>query len=303
VQNPAFGANADPKILLAQEMHGSRARVVCGLSNPGEIMKKSFLAALAVTLAGVAPAVVQAQAAPAAAPASPHTFTGNLTIASEYRYRGIAQTNSKPAVQGGFDYAHSSGFYLGNWNSNVSWLSDGGAGTVSNSIEMDFYGGYKMAFGDITLDVGGLYYYYPGTYPSGFTSPNTFEIYAGLSWKFLSLKYSHSLTNLFGFVDSKGSGYLDLTGTFEIGNGFNFVAHVGHQSIPSGSVGGVQVRASGDCSYTDYKLGVTKEAMGLTWAASYIDTDAKGNAGQCYRNLFNKDLGRGTVVVQVTKNF
>jgi uncharacterized protein (TIGR02001 family) len=266
-------------------------------------MKKGFLAALAVVLTGAVPALSQAQSAPAAAPASPHTFTGNLTIASEYRYRGIAQTNSKPALQGGFDYAHSSGFYVGNWNSNVSWLSDGGGGTVSNSLEMDFYGGYKGTIGSLSYDVGGLYYYYPGTYPSGFTKPNTFEIYGQIGTGPITLKYSHSLTNLFGYADSKGSGYLDLSGTFEIGGGFNAVAHVGYQMVPSGTVNGVQVRAKDDCSYTDWRLGVTKEAMGLVWSAAYVDTNAKGAAGQCYRNAFGKDLGRSTLVVQVTKNF
>jgi uncharacterized protein (TIGR02001 family) len=263
-------------------------------------MKKSLLAALAATLIGAVPAISQAQSTPAA---SPHTFTGNLNIVSEYRYRGIAQTNSRPAIQGGFDYAHSSGFYVGNWNSNVSWLSDGGGGTVSNSIEMDFYGGYKGTIAGLSYDIGGLYYYYPGTYPAGFTSPNTFELYGQLGWKWFTLKYSHSLTNLFGFVDSKGSGYLDLTGTFDIGGGFNLIGHVGYQSIPDGTVNGVQVRAKGDCSYTDYRLGVTKDFAGLTFGASYIDTNAKGAAGQCYRNAFSKDLGRGTVVVSVSKTF
>jgi uncharacterized protein (TIGR02001 family) len=75
-------------------------------------------------------------------------MTGNFGFASEYRYRGIAQTAGKPAAQGGFDYAHSSGFYLGTWASNVSWLADQGGG-VNNSLEWDMYGGYKGAVGDV----------------------------------------------------------------------------------------------------------------------------------------------------------
>src|SRR5256714_11871764 len=86
--------------------------------------------------------------------------TGNITLASEYRFRGIDQTFGKPAIQGGFDYSHASGIYLGNWNSNVSQ----GAGYPGGNIEMDFYGGYKRAFGDFGLDVGAIYYYYPGTH-------------------------------------------------------------------------------------------------------------------------------------------
>ena len=75
------------------------------------------------------------------------------------RFRGIAQTFEKPALQGGFDYSHSSGIYLGNWNSN----SNEGAGFPSANLEMDFYGGWKRAFGDFGLDVGAIYYMYPGS--------------------------------------------------------------------------------------------------------------------------------------------
>ena len=83
--------------------------------------------------------------AAAQTPAAPAPVTGNITLASEYRFRGIDQTNGKPALQGGFDYSHASGVYLGNWNSNVSE----GAGFPGASLEMDFYGGYKKSFGDV----------------------------------------------------------------------------------------------------------------------------------------------------------
>jgi len=263
-------------------------------------MKKTLIAvALAASAVGI-PAVATAQSAAAA---SPHTVTANMTVASDYRFRGISQTNGKPAIQGGIDYGHASGIYLGLWASNVSWLSDAGAGSISNSIEMDFYGGYKGSFGDIGYDVGILRYYYPGTYPTGFTSPNTTELYVAGSWKNYTLKYSHAVTNLFGFDDSEGAGYLDLTGTFELPAGFGLVAHVGYQRIPAGSVGGVQVRAKDDCSYTDWKLGVTKEIAGLGFGLAYVDTNAKGDTGECYRNAFNRDLGKGTVVLSVSKSF
>lgn len=227
-----------------------------------------------------------------------HTLTGNVGFVSEYRYRGISQTNKLPALQGGFDYAHSSGFYAGTWASNVSWLSDTG---VSNSLEWDFYGGYKGAAGDLSYDVGGLYYYYPGKYPStNYTKPNTFELYGAVTYSIFTLKYSHALTDIFGFVDSKGSGYLDLSATYDLGNGMALVGHVGNQVIKASSPNG---RAKSDCSYTDYKLGVTKDVSGYVFGAAYIGTNAKGDAGQCYRNAYNKDLGAGTVVLSVVKSF
>ncbi len=225
-------------------------------------------------------------------------LTGNMSFISEYKYRGISQTNARPALQGGFDYALPGGVYLGTWASNVSWLSDGGAGAVSNSLEWDFYGGYKGQAGPIGYDAGLLYYYYPGAYPSGFTSPNTLEAYVAGSWQMLTLKYSHSLTNLFGFTDSKGSGYLDLSASVEIAKGIKLDAHVGNQSIPS-----TTGRSKSDCSYTDWKLGVSTEVSGFTVGLAYIDTNAKGGTGQCYRNAFNKDLGKGNLLLSVGKSF
>jgi len=262
-------------------------------------MKKLFATA---AFAGTVGALASGHAVAQSAAESPHTLTGNLGLVTEYRYRGIGQTNGDPAVQAGLDYAHASGIYLGTWWTNVSWLSDSN-GDVSNSIEMDFYGGYKGTVGDFGYDVGVLRYQYPGSYPDGFTSPNTTELYVAGSWKMLTLKYSHSMTNLFGFADSKNSGYLDLSGAFELGQGFGLVAHVGHQRIPSGSVGGVQVRAKDDCSYTDWKLGVTKEFVGLAWGLSYIDTNAEGGAGQCYHNAFGRDVGKATLLLSVGKTF
>lgn len=242
----------------------------------------------------LAPGFVSAQSAPAAT--SPHSVTGNLAFVSQYRYRGIGQTNEKPAVQGGFDYAHASGLYLGTWATNVSWISDPQTPGVSSSMEWDFYGGYKGAItSDVGYDVGGLYYYYPGTYPGGFVKPNTFEIYGAVSWKTLTFKYSHATTDTFGLFDSKGSNYLDLTYTHEVASGFNLVAHVGRQNIKG--------PAKDACTYTDWKLGATYDAMGVTWGASYIDTNAKGGLGECYRNVHDKDLGKGTIVLSVTKTF
>ena len=95
----------------------------------------------------------------AAAPEPDWTLTGNLGIFSDYRFRGISQTNKKPAIQGGVDFAMKNGIYLGNWNSNVDSNQYNGA-----NIEMDFYGGWKATFGDFGLDIGGIYYYYPGNF-------------------------------------------------------------------------------------------------------------------------------------------
>ena len=95
--------------------------------------------AIAAAISGLFAPAVFAQATPAPE-ASP--VTANVTVVSDYRFRGISQSNQKPAIQGGFDYAHESGFYVGNWNSSISWISDGNP-SVSAPIEMNFYGGFK----------------------------------------------------------------------------------------------------------------------------------------------------------------
>ncbi len=98
----------------------------------------------------------------AAAPAAPeHTIVPKVSLYTEYEYRGISQTAEKPALQFNLDYSHSSGFYVGTWGSNISWISDTGPlatpslQTPSANIEIDLYGGYKGAIsGDLGFDVG-----------------------------------------------------------------------------------------------------------------------------------------------------
>ncbi|RTL42224.1 MAG: hypothetical protein EKK49_01125 [Rhodocyclaceae bacterium] len=249
-------------------------------------MRNTVIASALIAACAALPSLASAEDA---APAPEHTFTSNVTLASEYIYRGIGQTNRKPAIQGGFDYAHSSGLYVGTWASNVSWLTDGSP-TVSNSIEMDFYGGFKNTVGDFGYDVGLLQYFYPG---SGYgNNPNTIEGYIAGSWTFLTLKYSHSFSDLFGWTDSKNSGYLDLTATYELAPGLNLIGHVGRQKIHGDNSG---------ASYTDYKLGVTKDiAAGVVVGLNYVNT----NASQAfYTNAFGKDLGKDRVQLTITRTF
>ena len=145
-------------------------------------MLKKTLIAGAVAVAIAAPGVVFAQAVPVPADAKPaeakppYTLTGNFGLFSQYIFRGLSQTDAKPAAQGGFDFAHESGFYLGTWASNISWLKEnaslnggGGPNVITGtyesggSLEWDFYGGYKWSLpNDFVVDFGTLYYAYPG---------------------------------------------------------------------------------------------------------------------------------------------
>ena len=80
-------------------------------------------------------------------------ITANVAAASDYFFRGVSQTGGSAAVQGGLDYGHESGFYLGTWLSNVNFAD----------AEVDWYGGYAGELGNgLGYDIGALYYYYPG---------------------------------------------------------------------------------------------------------------------------------------------
>jgi uncharacterized protein (TIGR02001 family) len=262
-----------------------------------------------LALATAATASLSARAQQAAPTPSP--LTGNITLASEYRFRGIDQTFGKPAIQGGFDYAHASGAYLGNWNSNVNQ----GAGYPGSNLEMDFYGGYKKAFGDVGLDVGAIYYYYPGTDASllGAANPHTsqtnsgtvhnFEGYIGGSWKWLSLKWFHAFSDYFMVPDTKGTNYIDFSATYDLGRGWGVNGHVGRLKVHNYS----------QANYTDYKLGVTKDLSGWVLGAAFVGTNAKGScpfsptvSPYCFSNTSftqSRDAGRKTVVLSVGKTF
>ncbi|MDR0634804.1 MAG: TorF family putative porin [Azoarcus sp.] len=224
-------------------------------------MRKSVAASVLIV------ALPLAGAAQAEEEASP--FSANVSVVSDYAYRGISQTDEKPALQGGFDFKHGSGLYVGVWGSNISWLRDAESDVSSgSSVEIDLYAGYARSFGDFGIDVGVLRYGYPGNFDSrwrddtGMKDPNTVEGYIGASWKFVSFKYSHAFTHLFGTPDSKGSDYFDLTLSHEIVENLTLSAHIGKQ----------RVFGPGK-SYNDWKIGATYNLGGFDFGLHYVDTD------------------------------
>ncbi|MBB4843161.1 uncharacterized protein (TIGR02001 family) [Paucibacter oligotrophus] len=252
-------------------------------------MKTLVYALLALALVSSAlPAHAEEAGAAAAPAASPLSF--NLGLVSEYRYRGIAQSRLQPALQAGVDYAAASGFYLGAWGSTIQWIKDepykGGA-----NVEIDLYGGYKTEVAKgLTLDVGVLSYVYPSNKLD--PSANTTEIYAAASFGPLTAKYSHSLSNLFGTADSKGSGYLDVSASFELGEGFTLTPHIGYQKVRNNSAG----------SYTDYALTLNKDYAGFSFGAAVIGTDTEAYQGGASPDAL-KNLGRTALVLSVKKTF
>ncbi|HEY8117783.1 MAG TPA: TorF family putative porin [Methylophilaceae bacterium] len=236
----------------------------------------TFALPAAVMAEDAAPAADAAPApAPAAEPAPPYTLTYNIGLYSQYIFRGLTQTGEEPAIQGGVDFAHSSGFYLGTWGSNISWLEDGG--TYDNaSLEWDIYGGYANNIGDtgIGYNVGVLQYIYPGDTKPGVKKAETTEIYGALSYKWLQAKVSVVASDgAFGVRNADGTYYAELNANYPIGDtGLTVNAHIGRQEY-SGSTAGV----SNDVfSYTDYKLGLTKSwTNGINVGGYFTDTNAK----------------------------
>jgi uncharacterized protein (TIGR02001 family) len=278
------------------------------------MFKKTLMAGVIAVAAAMPVSLLAADAAPAEAK-SPHTFTGNVGLFSQYIFRGLTQTNRKPAIQGGFDYAHEAGFYAGIWGSNISWITDSFGVGGSYSAEFDTYLGWKWSLPqDFGIDLGFLRYNYPGTtpplgFPAGTAKADTNELYVAGSWKWITLKYSYSLGDTFGIKDARGSSYIDLTAAVPIADsGFTITGHVGHQKYDGTNA---PLWAGSGCTqsclnYTDYKLGVNKEWWGLNFGLMWTKADTKGlsPAGSAvYNNNYGRNIGDSTVTVSVQKTF
>jgi hypothetical protein len=255
-----------------------------------------------------------------------HTVTGNLAIVSDYRFRGLSQTfaegfDAGPAVQGGIDYAHASGFYLGNWNSSVSGVQY----PSSSSLEMDFYGGWKGTSGDFGWDFGTIYYYYPGSEYTGLTTAtggttsakiDEWEVHAGASWRWLSAKYYYGITDYFGYTedvvaatcnpdtscaplaragDTEGTGYLTASASFPAGDKVTISASVGYTWVANYD----------ELDYLDYRLGIGCSLSGWLLGAAVIGSNADEDYWYAGPNGSGeiKDIGEPTLILSLTRSF
>jgi uncharacterized protein (TIGR02001 family) len=250
-------------------------------------MKQLALAA-ALIAAFTTGARAEDAAAPAPAAVPDNAVSFNVAAISDYRYRGISQTRLQPALQGGVDYVNNpSGFYLGAWASTITWVKDAGG---DGSVELDLYGGKRGQVTEaVSYDVGVLSYVYAS---NGLpVSANTTEIYGQLGYGPAYVKYSHAVTNLFGFADSKNSGYLDIGANIDAGDGWTINLHGGRQDV----------RHNDAASYTDWKLGVTKDFGVVTGALAVIGTNAQESA---YTSAANgKFLGKTALQLTISKVF
>jgi uncharacterized protein (TIGR02001 family) len=229
------------------------------------------------------------------APAVPESTLGyNVGVVSEYRYRGLAQTKGDAALQGGVDYANANGLYLGAWGSSIKWIKDAGS-DAKGPVELDLYGGYKFEAAGLAYDVGYLRYeYLNNTYTkTGGANANTDEAYGAVTAGPVTLKYSHAFSNLFGFTNSKGSTYWDLSATFDLGEGYSLVPHAGRQAVKNNSA----------YSYTDVALTLNKDfGEGLVGSVTAISTNGKGK--EAFKSIATGyDTAKSALVVGVKYSF
>jgi len=214
---------------------------------------------------------------------------GNLGLTSDYRFRGVSQTQNAPAVQGGIDYAHNSGFYIGNWNSSVSsQFYTEGAG-----VESDVYAGFKKEFNGVAIDVGTLRYIYPRAKNGTSTDFDTHEVYGGIGIGPLTAKISQSLGNYFGTADSKGSRYYEVNMTQPLVGKLVAVAHVGRTVVANNN----------SLNYTDANVGLSYDVDGYVVSGRVYKNTNKGTGFESANTVNGQRLYRDAVVISVAKSF
>jgi uncharacterized protein (TIGR02001 family) len=268
-------------------------------------------------------------------------LSGSTTLGSQYIFRGLTQTDGQPTVQAELDWVHPAGFYFSTSLSNISWFTDQNAGFANDptalgspgrvgaplydpkkvnsaSVELDLFGGYRWAFAkDWLLDVGLYRYLYPGTFENlgAFRHPNTTEAYLGFSFGWASLKYNRVLSETcMGVANAKGTSYLDLTLTLPLGeSGWTALVHGGRTTYAANAntdffFNGTQLTGDNSLfSYSDFKLGVSKEFKGYTLSLAATHANTKGRAEDnnvpVYENAMGRNIGNSRVTLTVAKTF
>ncbi len=254
-------------------------------------MKRTFflLPLLAIGLTPVA-----AYAEDGAAPASDITVSGSVGLTSQYRLRGVSMTDEDIAVQGGITIAHSSGFYVSTWASNLSGFGSFGG----SNMELDAIVGYSKTIDKTTLDGGLVWYFFPGT--SGHQYP---EIYASVSHPIGPVK-----AKLGAYYAPKRKSIGDADNIYVYGDlampikdtPVTLKAHLGYTN-------GDSALAGPDGHYLDYSVGADVAWKNLTFNVSYVDTDMGGAAADAFYSVPGGKRGSsivdGAAVVSLTASF
>jgi uncharacterized protein (TIGR02001 family) len=246
-------------------------------------MNHSTLSALAGAFSIVAASTLMlAPGAARAAESGSPEFSGNVAYTTDYRFRGISQTDRDMAVQGGFDIDFGNGFYAGTWASNVQF---------GGSIEVDWYGGYGGEFNeDVSYDVGYMFY----NYPSDNSSPDLdyHEVYGSIGYKdaTVGLVYSPEY-----FADTDSFIYLYGEYSYAINEQLNLDLHLGWNMFDDDEAFAEFLGATGaGDDYIDYSVGLSTSYVGLDFAVQWVGSDVDDDA--C------GDICDDTVVLSVSRS-
>lgn len=238
--------------------------------------KKLITAAVATALiAGFGATAAQAEV----------EVSGNVALTSDYRFRGISQTDEDFAIQGGFDVAFEPGFYIGTWGSSVDFDDDGNLG----SLELDYYAGWAGNIGDsdFGIDVGYMYYDYPGD--DGDSEGDYQEFYTSVSWKDLSLGVNYSDDY---YAETDEFWYVAADYSFNLLEEITIGLHVGYNMLEED--GGFL--SSDEDAYTDYSVTATYSWSGVDFSLAWVGTDLDDD------DVFGTDWADDTAVFTIAKS-
>jgi uncharacterized protein (TIGR02001 family) len=236
---------------------------------------KKILAAIVVSMSAV---TAQAE------------ITGNASLTSDYRFRGISQSQGASAIQGGIDYTHKSGFYAGNWNSSVS--SD--VYLQGSGMESDLYAGFRKTLGPVTLDVGAISYFYPnartGANPDRY---NTDEVYVGAAVGVFSARVHQAYSNYFGAANSRDTRYYQIKADVPVIKDVVINAAVGRTDVANQTAS----------DYDDWKVGATITKAGFDFGLHYYGTEKTTDAFKTANTVNGKENFDRGMVLTATKFF
>ena len=216
--------------------------------------------------------------------------SGNIALTSDYRFRGISQSDESVAVQGGFDVAFEQGFYLGTWGSSVDFdVNDvNGEDAADGSLELDYYAGWSGPIGDTDfgIDVGYIYYDYPGD-EGDFGDYQ--ELYVGLSYADLGLTVAYSDDY---YAETDEFWYIAGDYSFSLMEDLTVGLHVGYNMLEED--GGFL--ATDEDAYTDYSVSVTYTWMDVDFSLAWVGTDLDEE------DVFDTDWADDTAVFTIAKS-
>jgi uncharacterized protein (TIGR02001 family) len=218
-------------------------------------------------------------------------ISGNIALTSDYRFRGISQTDESPAVQGGFDTSFEPGFYLGSWGSSVDFSeSDNDTGHYG-SLELDYYGGWRGPIGDsdFGIDVGYLYYDYPGDTvdPKG----DYQEVSLKGSWKGLVLGVNYSDDY---YAETGEFWYYAADYSYSIMEELALGLHVGYNDFENDKDATFLTNDADE--YTDYSASLTYTWAGVGFTLAYVGTDLDRE------DYYGTNLAEDTAVFTIKKS-